>query len=147
MPRFGAKSKRQLATCHVDLRTILNEAIKHVDFSVVEGVRSPERQQQLFAEGRTTLDGVTKFSRHQPNIDGLSEAVDVAPYPIDYSDREKSKQRFVFLAGYLKAVADRLLDEGDISFTLRQGVDWDGDGNFADQKFDDLPHNELISRG
>ena len=34
MPTFGTRSLLQLETCHEDIRRVLNEAIKHADFSV-----------------------------------------------------------------------------------------------------------------
>src|SRR5690606_11257919 len=52
-----------------------------------EGVRTVARQQQLYAQGRTTkgikvtnVDGVTKKSNHQPKADGYGHAVDLYPY-------------------------------------------------------------------
>lgn len=52
---------------------------------IVEGVRTVERQAELYAQGRTTsgpivthADGVVKRSKHQPKADGLGHAVDCA---------------------------------------------------------------------
>jgi peptidoglycan L-alanyl-D-glutamate endopeptidase CwlK len=52
---------------------------------VVEGLRSAERQQALYAKGRTApgnivtyLDGVKKRSNHQVKADGFGHAVDCA---------------------------------------------------------------------
>ena len=63
-----------------------------------------------------------------------SLAVDVAPYPINWSDKE----RFYFFAGYVKATADQM------KIKIRWGGDWDGDTKVRDQTFMDLPHYELI---
>jgi len=132
MPKFGTKSKNNLANCHKDLQVILNEAIKYIDFSVIEGARTAKRQRILFLEHRTTLDGVEKLSNHQieKHDDGTSWAVDVAPYPQDWSNKVKAKERFVFLAGFIKAVAEILYFSGKIQHRIRQGVDWDGDLDF-----------------
>jgi peptidoglycan L-alanyl-D-glutamate endopeptidase CwlK len=52
-------------------------AITHVDFTILEGRRSIQRQRQLFSAGATR----TMKSRHLPHpIDGLSRAVDAAPF-------------------------------------------------------------------
>lgn len=52
---------------------------------IVEGVRTKERQQELYAQGRTApgpivtnADGIYKKSEHQPRADGLGYAVDCA---------------------------------------------------------------------
>ena len=47
MPRFGTRSKRNLATCDKRLQRIFNEVIKHVDCSVIEGHRDQQRQDKL----------------------------------------------------------------------------------------------------
>jgi len=52
-----------------------------------------------------------------------SMAVDAAPYPIDWQDRE----RFYYFAGYVMGVADMLHAEGLITHRLRYGGDWDRD--------------------
>lgn len=61
------------------------EAMKALGFPmmVVEGLRTQERQQELWAQGRTKpgpivtyRDGVTKRSEHQAKGDGLGYAVD-----------------------------------------------------------------------
>lgn len=52
---------------------------------LIEGVRSTERQQQLYAQGRTkpgkvvtNADGITKKSNHQAKADGFGHAADCA---------------------------------------------------------------------
>ena len=47
MPKFGSRSKKNLATCDERIQKVLNEVIKHVDCSVIEGHRSAERQNKL----------------------------------------------------------------------------------------------------
>ena len=138
---FGRRSHSKKITCHKDLQLILDESIKVVDFTILEGARSQETQMEYFAQGKSKLDGVSKKSKHQVSDEQpLSMAVDIAPYPIDWND----KFRFAFLAGVMKGVATRLLEDGKISHKLRWGGDWDSDNNFKDQTFFDLPHFELI---
>src|SRR5216684_3028528 len=64
----------------------IQEATRLLGFPlrVLEGVRSDERQQALFAQGRSTpgpivtqCDGVTHRSRHQTQADGFGHAVDL----------------------------------------------------------------------
>lgn len=128
MPKFSEASKRELASCHPDLQRVLNEAIKHIDFTVLEGHRGEEEQNAAHAAGRSKL----KFPQSNHNLKP-SQAVDIAPYPIDWQDW----RRFDFLAGYVKGIASQMGVE------LRWGGDWDSDNEMADQTFHDLPHFEL----
>lgn len=130
MYSFGKASKARLETCHPDLQRLMNEVIKLYDFSVLEGHRSLETQQKYYRDNKSKLDGVNKKSKHQSSP---SLAVDIAPYPIDWT-----RDRFYFLAGLVFAKADEL------GIKIRWGGDWDNDKDFKDQSFDDLPHFELL---
>jgi peptidoglycan L-alanyl-D-glutamate endopeptidase CwlK len=124
MPKFGKKSKRVLDELNEDLQELLSEVIKYVDISLIEGKRSLERQKELKKEGKTkTLD-----SKH---IEGL--AVDLAPYPINWEDREN----FIYVAGIIKGIAYHL------GIPIVWGGDWNNDHNLYDNSFDDLVHFEL----
>jgi peptidoglycan L-alanyl-D-glutamate endopeptidase CwlK len=141
MAKFSKRSQLKLDSCHPDLQLICGESIKIFDYTVLEGARSDETQQEYFKQGRSKLDGILKRGKHQVTAEKpLSDAVDITPYPIDWKD----KTRFFFLAGIMKGVALRLLEEGKITHTLRWGGDWDSDNDFKDQSFNDLPHFELI---
>lgn len=131
MAKFGDKSKALLATCHPDLQKIMNEAIKHFDFTVIEGARTLERQQQLFKEGKSKLDGINKKGKHNHSP---SLAVDIAPYPIDWNDTK----RFFYLAGLIEGIATSM------GIAIIWGGDWDSDGDYKDQTFNDYPHFELV---
>jgi peptidoglycan L-alanyl-D-glutamate endopeptidase CwlK len=144
MPTFGKTSLDRLLTCHKDLQTVLNEVIKDFDFAVISGERTIEEQQKLFAQGRTTkgpvvtwVDGVNKKSNHNYSP---SRAVDIAPSPIDWNDRE----RFIYLAGHIMSTADRLFREGKIEHKIRWGGDWNNNDRTKDEKQTDLPHFEII---
>lgn len=133
--KYSKKSAGKLATCHPDIQKVLNKAIKHYDITILEGERSVERQTELVRTGKSK----TMKSKHLEQDDGFAHACDCALYPIDWNDRE----RFVFLQGYLKGLADAMLEAGEITHTLRLGVDWDSDGNIKEHSFFDGPHIEL----
>ena len=133
MPTFSSRSLSRLETCHPDLVRLFHSVIEHVDCTVLEGVRSDERQAELFRQGKSKLDGVTKKSKHQVKADGYSHAVDVCPWPIDWSDRE----RFIHFAGIVLGHAQAL------GIQIRLGADWNGDGKFTESFFD-APHTELL---
>jgi peptidoglycan L-alanyl-D-glutamate endopeptidase CwlK len=139
---FSEKSKKELSTCHKDLQMIFNEVIQVINISVLEGHRTLETQRKYFKEGKSKCDGVNNKSLHQSNP---SMAVDVAPYPIDFSEKEKAKARFYFLAGIVFDTANKLLRENKIIHRIVWGGDWNSNIKFDDQSFDDLPHFELKS--
>tara|TARA_Y100001938_G_scaffold26206_1_gene35139 strand:+ start:3205 stop:3600 length:396 start_codon:yes stop_codon:yes gene_type:complete len=128
MARFGRRSKARLATCDPRLQKVFNEVIKEIDCSVLEGHRSEERQNKLFKEGKTKVTYPKGRHNASPSL-----AVDVAPYPIDWSDRE----RFTLFAGYVLGVANRM------GITLRWGGDWNMNWEVSDNRFDDFPHFEI----
>jgi peptidoglycan LD-endopeptidase CwlK len=133
VPKFGAASEAQLVTCHPDLQRVLRKAIEVVDFSVVEGHRGEAAQNAAFAKGLSKVR--YPHGKHNKNP---SLAADVAPYPIDWSDRRASVERFVYVQGVIRACAHA---EG---VKIRQGLDWDGDLDFVEERFRDYPHVELI---
>jgi peptidoglycan L-alanyl-D-glutamate endopeptidase CwlK len=140
MAKFGKTSIDNLRTAHIDLQLICSEAIKIYDFSVIEGLRSDVKQKEYYDKGLSKCDGVDTKSKHQANSDGVSMAVDIAPYPIDWSDTS----RFFYLAGIMMSVSDKLYKKGYIKHKLRWGRDWDMDSKFDDNRFNDYPHFELV---
>ena len=136
MYKYSQNSLDRLNTCHPDLQKILKYAIQFYDITILEGVRTKERQQQLVDSGMSkTLD-----SKHLKQPDGYSHAVDCAIWPVDWNDRE----RFVLLQGFLKGVAEMMYSKGEISHKVRLGVDWDNDGNIKEHSFFDGPHIEIV---
>ena len=141
MPSFGNASMSRLNTCHRDLQTVLHEAIKIVDFSVVYGHRSPEEQKELWMKGRnargevvnssevvTFKDGFDKKSKHNYYP---SKAVDIIPYPGGWQATEE----FYYIAGIIQMIADRMLAEGKIQHKITWGGRW--------KNFVDLPHFQI----
>lgn len=144
MPRYSYRSSRNLNECDDALKKIFNAVIEEYDNSIIEGYRSAEEQTKLFDRGYTKLRAGESKHNHQP-----SRAVDAVPWPIEWPSRNprtpeewrdyvKCVARFYHFAGYVMSVADRF------SIGLRWGGDRDGDRQFDDQNFDDLPHFELL---
>ena len=129
MPKFGSRSRGRLSSCNPKLRRVFNEVVKEFDCSVLCGHRGEDEQNKAFKEGKSKV----KYPNGRHNAKP-SNAVDVAPYPIDWSDRE----RFTLFAGYVLGIARSM------GIKLRWGGDWDGDFEVKDNNFDDLPHFELI---
>ena len=135
MAKFGKQSLDRLATCDERIQKVMNEAIKHYDFTVLYGYRTPAEQFELFKQGRTLvgkewkvtgktvtqLDGKTKMSNHNSNP---SKAIDIAPYPIDWNNIN----RFLDMAKVVKEAAKT------VGVEITYGGDW---------KMKDYPHFEV----
>jgi len=154
MPYFSLKSKRELSTVSFDLQAIFQAIIPWYDLTILEGRRSQERQDELFALGFTQL----KWPNGNHNVrspSALAFAVDAAPWipgiGVPYPDAliragySKAQAEvgciaaFSYLAGIVKATAQA---QGK---KIRWGGDWDGDDILLiDQRFDDLGHFELL---
>lgn len=128
MPRFSKKSLSKLETCDKRIQDLFLRVVKKFDCTIIEGHRSKDRQNKLFNEGKSKL----KYPKGNHNAIP-SKAVDVAPYPIDWNDRE----RFTYFAGYVLGIAY------EMGLKIRWGGDWDMDTQVKDNNFDDLPHFEI----
>lgn len=131
MPAFSQRSLSKLETCHEDLQKLFKEVVKHFDCTITEGRRDKASQDEYFRTGKSKVEWPN--SKHNAEAPDMSRAVDVAPYPIDWKDKE----RFYYFAGVVQGIAMQM----DIS--IRWGGDWDQDTQVHDQTFFDLPHFEL----
>ena len=129
MPRFGSRSINRLKTCDQKLQELFYEVVKHFDCSIIEGNRGEERQNKAYADGKSKVKYPNGKHNKFPSV-----AVDVAPYPIDWSDRD----RFHYFGGFVLGVAKQM------GLKVRWGGDWDMDTQTKDNKFDDLVHFEII---
>lgn len=135
MPMFSQESFSKLSTCHIDLQVIFFEVIKTFDCTILEGHRNQVDQDKYFEEGKTKLKWPDGKHNSTP-----SNAVDVAPFPVDFND----KQRFYYFAGYVMGLAQKLKDEGKITHSLRFGGDWNRNTEVKDETFSDLCHYEIV---
>ena len=131
MPKFSKISKERFNTLELDLQLILTYAIRVYDFKIIGGHRVRAEQDRVFSKGLSKVEWPNSKHNSFP-----SRAVDIAPYPIDWDDRE----RFVYLAGIIKGIA------ATKDIAIRWGGDWDQDNDLHDQSFMDLPHFELVDK-
>lgn len=113
---LNERSKKNLRGVHPNMVRLIEESAKEtpLDFTVTEGVRTAERQAQLYAQGRTakgaivtTRDGVIKKSNHQIKTDGFGHAVDLYASPAGVVKVNDAKSLYV-IASHIKNVAQRL---------------------------------------
>ena len=121
--RLGKRSRKRLEGVHPDLVLVIGRGIHltPVDFAVIEGVRSEERQRQLYDAGASK----TLNSRHL-----TGHAVDIAPY-VDGEIRWDWPLFHQIAAARKQAAED-----------LRIPIEWGGDW----RTFKDGPHWQLPRR-
>lgn len=121
MPVLGKRSVDNLKGVHPDMVKLMTAAIKKtpVDFTITEGLRTVQRQQELYRIGRrgivgehtvTQKDGVKSKSNHQAKSDGYGHAVDLYPY---YNGSVQVQDKGVpaaqkKIAAHIKSVAKEL---------------------------------------
>lgn len=78
MFKFSKRSLERLLGVHPDLVKVVHRALEvsTVDFAVLEGVRTAERQKTLVDSGASQ----TLNSRHIPGRDGFAKAVDLGAW-------------------------------------------------------------------
>lgn len=136
MPSFSKDSFSALSTAHIDLQTVFYEVIKHIDCKVLQGHRDQAAQEAAFAAGRTTLHYPQSKHNSLPAF-----AVDVAPYPVDWSNLN----RFYWFAGIVLGISEMLFAQGKITHKLRWGGDWNQNYDISDEHgLRDLPHFEIV---
>lgn len=125
--KLGKTSLERLGTIKPELQKVVRKAFETMPFdvTVLEGIRTAERQRELVAKGASK----TLNSKHL-----TGNAVDLAPWPIDWDD----KARFNIMSEHVLAAAKEL------GIKVRWGGDWDMDGDWKDERFYDGPHFELI---
>jgi peptidoglycan L-alanyl-D-glutamate endopeptidase CwlK len=139
---FSERSLNNLKGVHPKLVAVVHRALElsTIDFTVLEGVRTQARQDELWAQGRTTPGQVVTWVQtsgtHGIQADGYGHAVDLAPYPIDWTDQK----RFDQLATVMFAAAKEL------GVTLRWGGNWDMDNFVHEHGESDSPHFELFNQ-
>lgn len=125
---FGKRSKNNLITCHTDIQLICNNAIKKIDFTVIDGHRSKDVQNGAFLRGTSKLQWPKSMHNTFPSL-----AFDAIPCPFkqDYWTSEEGKKKFEEMATVILSEAYKL------GIKLLWGyAAWGWD----------LPHFQLISK-
>lgn len=128
MYKFSQRSLNNLMNVDEKLVLICNELIKRIDFTVIEGYRTRERQKELFDKGFSKIDGISRKGKHNYFP---SRAVDIIPYKKGHNPFDGSKENeemFYELAEEFKKVAKEL------NIVIVWGGDWE---------FKDLPHFQI----
>ncbi|QEG07824.1 L-alanyl-D-glutamate peptidase [Escherichia phage Mangalitsa] len=126
--KLGQRSLDRLKGVNPSLVAVFKRACETMPFdvTVLEGLRTYERQQELLKQGATKVS----VSRHMSG-----NALDIAPYPIDWNDLE----RFQIVAEHMFKAAEEL------GIVIRWGGTWERSFTKPVKwaKFLDAPHFEL----
>lgn len=131
MPHFSASSLERLNTCHPDLQVLFLEVIKEIDITILCGHRGEAEQNKAFADGASHVKWPNSKHNTYPSV-----AVDVAPWPINWNDRDS----FTRLYETVKKKADEL------GIKIRWGADWNMNGQYWERANWEVdgPHYELV---
>lgn len=128
--QFSEKSLAKLSTCAEPLQRLFKAVIaKGHDCTIIEGHRDQATQDEYFRTGKSQKKWPDGKHCKTP-----SQAVDVMPCPIDWSDR-KRLEAFSLIVFATAA---------ELGIAVRWGGDWNQNGKSDDEKFFDGPHWELI---
>lgn len=134
--QLDERSEKRLEGVNPTLVSIIRRAAKRLPFAlfVVEGLRTRERQAELYAQGRTKPGKKVTWTLHSKHLDG--KAVDLAPLingAIDWADLSK-----------FDAIAKAMQDAAkEVGVSVRWGGDWDMDGQPRERGESDSPHFEI----
>ncbi len=132
------QSLAKLEGVHPNLVAVVKRAAEKVEFRVLEGVRTLQRQQQLYAQGRTAPGKIvtgTMNSKHRKQADGYGHAVDLFPAPYSWTD----------IPAFDRTIAAMFEAAEELNVPIRSGADWDRDGKFRERGESDSPHFELVA--
>lgn len=137
---LGARSRAKLQGVHPDLVRVAERAIKITpqDFAVLEGVRTPERQRELYAQGRTKPGPKVTWtlnSNHFKRPDGYGHAIDVGAW-VDGKVDFGTGRYIPIIRAFMEAARE-------LGVNVRSGADWDQDGRFMEKGETDLGHFEV----
>lgn len=117
---LSSLSRKRLATCHLDLVSVVTLAAERTPLAVLVGHRGEIDQRAAFANGFSKLDWPKS-----PHNSFPSRAVDLAPLPLDWQD----VAAFERMAKVVKMAAKEL------GIAIEWGGDW--------KRLVDRPHFQL----
>lgn len=132
---LNVRSEKNLVGVDQKLCDVVHEVAKTHDILVIEGLRTPERQADLYSQGRTKPGKIVTWTMQSKHLDG--RAVDVVMLKDGKIDWD-NPQSFVDLGHIMLDTATKL------GVKLRWGYDWDGDGTLQEKGENDGPHFELV---
>lgn len=127
--KFRQSSLQKRETLHPKLIAIVDRVLDVMDIKIISGHRGEQEQDSLFNMGYSKKRFPDSWHNSNP-----SRAVDLAPCPINWKDRD----RFILMAGIFLGIANML------GIGIKWGGDWNMNTLIQDESFQDLGHFELL---
>lgn len=130
MPKFGKASLERREMLCKDLKLLVDEVIKHYDFSIIETFRDKETQERYYRNGTTKAHFGESAHNYHPSF-----ALDVYPYPVPKKqvkgiiELDSDSLEWERMINYFKVVANEL------GIEIECGFYW--------KDFKDKPHIQL----
>lgn len=127
--QYGVRSLKRLSECEPPLKLLMERVLEvspH-DITILCGARGKDEQLAAYKAGNSKLRWPKSKHNKTP-----SQAVDIAPWPIDWKDLNAFKE----MAELVKATWDSFTIEEKAGWNLVWGGDW--------TTFLDYPHFELV---
>lgn len=145
---YSNSSLKKLINVHPSMIDFAFELANVIDCKIVYGIRTDEEQMKLFVDGKSSFDGVTKKSNHQPKEDDFGYALDILPLPkgvnMYLDDGSEDNIRWGQFDGLCHGIAYKL------GIKIRTGFKWRSNimdslaRNERDNTLPDGNHVELI---
>jgi len=130
MFKFSQSSLASRAKLHPALQKVVDEAIKVVDFKILDATRGRSAQELAFKQKRSKAHFGQSAHNYVPAV-----AMDLFPAPYDWDDTAA----FVHLSTIIMPIPAKL----GLGVVLRWGGDWNMDGAKTTNDSWDMPHFEL----
>lgn len=130
MPKFGKASLERREMLCKDLKALVDEVIKHYDFSIIETFRDKETQERYYINGTTKAHFGESAHNYHPSF-----AVDVYPYPVPKKqvkgvvEMDSDSLEWERMTNLFKAIAK------EMGIEISCGIDF--------KSFKDKPHIEI----
>jgi peptidoglycan LD-endopeptidase CwlK len=141
--KLGARSIDNLSGVHPDLVKVVKRAIEitEQDFTVIEGLRTKERQKELVKRGASKTMNSRHLTGHAVDLavwkDGaISWDTGTPSMYYELSDNDSYEL-------YQEIGTSMLMAAKELRIPIRWGADWDGDYRHSDERFLDWVHFEL----
>lgn len=141
MSKFGEKSSENLIQVHTYLQRVAYSVVQVFDHSIICGHRNEKEQTKAYDSKHSKTQWPNSKHNSVPSM-----ALDFLPYPFDgYPSLDDGIEAYTKKTAQYYAISAAYIAIGhEMGIDLRGGFDWDGDGIFTDQSFDDIGHIEII---
>lgn len=138
MPVFGKASKAALKKAHPDIQRLLTEAIKVIDFKVLDATRGRAAQTRAYRSGHSKALFGESPHNYVPSL-----ACDLFPAPYDWENTAAFRKLYAVIGRYDPKTGKGKGLALKMKIPLRCGLDWNMDDEKTTSDDWDGGHYEL----